>query len=74
MSGLSNVDFSTLEGDAVNTQCFQAEVILDRLKETTNLPRQENYSFNVMSQQHPAQVAEGWSKKGQKGHLILDTL
>jgi hypothetical protein len=43
--GLSNVDLTTLTGDAVNTWCFQAEVILDRLKETGNLIKQEAYSL-----------------------------
>jgi hypothetical protein len=46
---LSNVDLTTLTGDVVNAQCFQAEVILDRLKETGDLPRWEAYSFDVMS-------------------------
>jgi hypothetical protein len=46
---LSNVDLPTLAGDAINVQCFQAEIILDRLKENDDLSRQEAYSFDVMS-------------------------
>jgi len=45
---LSNVDLTTFTEGAVNTRCFQAEVILDRLKETGNV-RKEAYSFDVMS-------------------------
>jgi hypothetical protein len=37
--GLSNVDLPMCTGDALNTQCFQAEVILDRVKKTDDLPR-----------------------------------
>jgi hypothetical protein len=32
--GLTSIDFATLAGDAVDESCFQAKVILDRLKET----------------------------------------
>jgi len=35
--------------EAVNAQCFQAEVILNGPKETSDLPRQEAYSFDVVS-------------------------
>jgi hypothetical protein len=38
--------------------------VFSGLKETGNLPRQEAYSFDVMSQSHPADVVEGWSNKG----------
>jgi hypothetical protein len=38
---LTNVDFTTFAGDAVDTSCFQYKVIHDRPKETCNLPRQE---------------------------------
>jgi hypothetical protein len=49
MSYLSNVDLPTLAGDAVNTQCFHAKVIIDGLKETGDPPRWEAYSFYVIS-------------------------
>jgi hypothetical protein len=49
---LSNVDLTTLAGDAVNIQCFHTEIILDRLKEIDNPPRQEACCFDVMSLQH----------------------
>jgi hypothetical protein len=39
----------TLAGDAVNTWCFQVEVILDEPKETSDLHWWEAYSFDVMS-------------------------
>jgi len=35
----TNVDLTTYAGNAADTSCFQAKVILDRLKETGNLPR-----------------------------------
>jgi len=47
---LSNVGFPILAGDAVYAHWFQADVILDRPKETGDLPRWEVYSFDVMSQ------------------------
>jgi len=36
----------TLTGDAVDTSCFQAKIILDRLQGTGDLPRQEAYTFS----------------------------
>jgi len=47
MPSLSNVDLPTLTGDAINAYCFQAMVILDRLKESSDLPRQEANSFDA---------------------------
>jgi hypothetical protein len=41
MPSMSNVDLPTLTVDVVNAQYFQAKVILDRLKETGDLPRWE---------------------------------
>jgi hypothetical protein len=49
MPSLTNIDLTTFTGDAVDTSCFQAKVILDGLKETGDLPRWETYSFYVMS-------------------------
>jgi hypothetical protein len=43
MLSLSNVDLITLTGDAVKHQ------VVSRLNKTGNLPRQEAYSFYVMS-------------------------
>jgi hypothetical protein len=45
---LSNADHPTVAGDAVNAQCFKAEVIFDRPMGTVDL-RWEAYSFDVMS-------------------------
>jgi len=47
MPHLYNVDLPTLTGDAINAYCFQAMVILDRLKESSDLPRQEANSFDA---------------------------
>jgi hypothetical protein len=47
---LSNVDLHTLTGDAINTHCFQAEIVFDGLKETRDLIKWEAYSFDFMSQ------------------------
>jgi hypothetical protein len=38
----------TFTGSAVNTLCFQAKIILDQPKETSNLHRLEAYSFDIM--------------------------
>jgi len=58
MSDLTNVDLTTFTGDAVDTSCFQAKVILDRTKDTGNLPRWEAYSFHAMSLYHPSDAVE----------------
>jgi len=50
--------------DAVDTSCFQAKVILDRLKETGEFPRLEANSFYVKSCQHPADAVEDRYHKG----------
>jgi hypothetical protein len=50
MPSLSNVDLTTLAGNTVYAQCFQAEVIFDRPKETGNLFKLEAYSSDVMPQ------------------------
>jgi hypothetical protein len=39
MVSLSNIYVTTFAGDAVNARCFEAEVSLDRLKETVDLPK-----------------------------------
>jgi hypothetical protein len=39
MPGLSSVDFTVLAGDALNTQWFEAKVILNEPKKTDNFPR-----------------------------------
>jgi hypothetical protein len=49
MPGSSNVDLITFTGDAVNTSCFQSNVILDEPKETGDLPRWKPYSFDIIS-------------------------
>jgi hypothetical protein len=49
VSSLSNIDLTTVTGDALKASCFQAMVICDGPKETGILPRQEAYSFDVMS-------------------------
>jgi hypothetical protein len=49
MSSLSDVDLTTFTWHAVNARCFPVKVMFDRLKETSNLPRWEAYSFDVMS-------------------------
>jgi hypothetical protein len=49
-SGLSSVDFNALAGDAVNTPCFQTEVILDRPKKNGDLARSETYGLYVKIQ------------------------
>jgi hypothetical protein len=41
MPSMFSVDLTTFTGDAVNTNCLQAKVILDGEKETGNLPKQE---------------------------------
>jgi hypothetical protein len=45
MPNLSDVDLTTFTGDSVNTRCFEAEVILDGLKETDYLSKWEVYHF-----------------------------
>jgi hypothetical protein len=47
MPGLPNVDL-TFAGDAVDSSCFQAKVILDELKETGDLPGQDAYNFFLL--------------------------
>jgi hypothetical protein len=47
MSSLSTIDTPILVGN-VYAQCFQAEVILDRAKETGDLPRWEAYRSGIM--------------------------
>jgi len=54
-------------GDAVNAQHYKARVTPDRPKETGDLPRQEAWSFDLISWQHSTDAAEGWSDKGQEG-------
>jgi hypothetical protein len=46
---MSNVNFTTFRGHAINASCFQAKFIPDRPKETGDLPGQEAYSTDVMS-------------------------
>jgi hypothetical protein len=49
MPSLTNLDLATFAGDAIDTSCFHAKVTLGGPKETDDLPRQEAYSFDVMS-------------------------
>jgi len=49
MPSLSNADHTIFSEKAPSASWFQAKVILDSLKETGNLLRQETYSFDVMS-------------------------
>jgi len=63
MPSLSNVDLTMFAGDAVNTSCFEAKVILDRPKETDDLPRWRPTVLMVMSHQHPTDAVEDWSSK-----------
>jgi hypothetical protein len=64
MFNLTNADLTTFAMDAVDTSCFQAKVILDRLKETGEFPRLEANSFYVKSCQHPADAVEDRYHKG----------
>jgi hypothetical protein len=49
-SGLSGMPgLFTFTGDAVNSRCFQARVIVGGPKEADDLPRLEAYNFDVMS-------------------------
>jgi hypothetical protein len=70
VSGFNGQDTGVLKLDAMaqTSCCAQTQFILEGVKETGDLPRQEAYSFNVMSCWHPADVLEGWSTKGQEGH------
>jgi hypothetical protein len=45
---MSIVDLPTLAGDVAYTNCFQAVVILERLKEGDELLKQEAFSFHIM--------------------------
>jgi hypothetical protein len=49
MPSLSSVDLTTFTRDAVNAKCFEAEVILNGLQETGDLPRWEAYYYYVLS-------------------------
>jgi hypothetical protein len=49
MHGFSNVDLTIFTGDAVNTRCFKAEVILVRPKGTGSLSGLEACSLDIMS-------------------------
>jgi hypothetical protein len=70
-TSLTNVDLTTFTGDAVDARYFQARVILERPKETGDLPGQEAYSFYVMSHYHPADAVEYKSHKRYEGHQCL---
>jgi len=48
MPSMSIVDLPTLAGDVAYTNCFQAVVILERLKEGDELLKQEAFSFHIM--------------------------
>jgi hypothetical protein len=47
--GLTNADITMFAADALDPSCFQAKVVLNGLKEISDLPRLETYSFGVMS-------------------------
>jgi hypothetical protein len=71
MLSLSNVDHPTFTGDAVNTRCFQVQIIFDGLKETGSLPRRKTYSFDVMSHWHPDNAIKVGPTSGKKAIYCL---
>jgi hypothetical protein len=47
-SSLSNVHLSTLKGDAVYALYFYGQVVLNRTKETVELPRWKSHDLDTM--------------------------
>jgi hypothetical protein len=72
---LSDVDLTTLGGYAVNPQSPHSQVVLHRMKETGNLPRQHAITFSVVFGQHSAETAvcllDIRMKSDQDGLLFL---
>ena len=52
---LSNVHLTALAAYAVNLRSPQSKVILRRMKETGDLPRQQSNTFDVVFGQHSAE-------------------
>jgi hypothetical protein len=74
-TSLSNVYLTTHAGYAVNPQSPQSKVILHRVKETGDLPRQQSNAFDVVFGLRSAEPdvwhLEMWKKSDQVGLLFL---
>jgi hypothetical protein len=71
---VSEVHLTTLAGYAVNSQSPQCQIVLHRMKETRDLPRQQATTLSVVFGQHSAEPAVchlDICKKSNQGGLFF---
>jgi hypothetical protein len=72
-ASMPNVNLTTFAGFSVHTWSFQSQVVLHRLKETSNFPWQEAHRLDDVPGQHTADTIESpvdiW-KKGELSGLL----